>query len=199
MLQELVDYAFDLGWIQWVVFLSSIVYVILAARENIWCWAFGLIGVSLSFVIYLQTKLYSDASLQIFYMIMSVYGWIHWSQHPPKQHLPIRTLPFLQHVFWIGIGLAGTAILGAFWTFFGAALPYIDAFTTSFSIIATFFVARKILENWIYWIIIDIVCVGVYIQRSIPLFAILFLVYTIIAVFGFFRWRKNFLAPLHQP
>ena len=191
-MKELIEYAISLGWIQWMAFLSSIVYVILAAKENIWCWAFGILAVSLSFFIYLQSRLFSDASLQVFYFGMSIYGWIHWNRHPPNQRLRIQTLPMEKHFMWILIGFGGTFLLGRFWTLFDAALPYIDAFTTSFSIIATFFVARKILENWIYWIIIDLVCIGVYIQRAIPLFALLFTIYTVIAVFGYFQWQKHY-------
>ena len=197
MVQELVEYASSLGWIQWSAFITSIIYVILAAKENIWCWLFGLVSVILSFVIYIQTKLYSDASLQVFYMIMSIYGWIQWKQHPKNTKKLITTLTFRTHLLLFVTGLLGTFLLGRFWISYGAALPYTDAFTTSFSMITTFLVARKILENWLYWIVIDTVCVLVYIQRDIPLFALLFFIYAIIAIFGWLHWRKTFQQSVH--
>jgi len=182
----------EIGWIQSLAFLMSIAYVILAARENIWCWFFGLIAVTLSFVVYYQNKLFSDATLQVFYMAVSVYGWYSWGKGREKQAaLKISTLTIYKHLWLLLLGIAGTILLGYWWTFWNAALPFIDAFTTSFSIIATFLVARKILENWIYWLVIDTVCIYVYINRQIPLFALLFFVYDILAVYGLLIWYRQ--------
>ena len=171
--------------------IFSIIYVILAARQNILCWLFGIIGVVLSFVVYVDVKLYSDATLQVFYLIMSIYGWWAWSAKREAEELSISVWPIQNHLLAVSGGILLALGLGSFWEWNGAALPYIDAFTTSFSIIATLMVTRKILENWIYWIIIDFVCIFVYYHREIFLFSALFLVYCIIAVFGFYNWRRQ--------
>lgn len=198
--------AIEMGWIQWLAFFFSISYVILAVKENVWCWFFGLVGVVLSFKVYFDVQLYSDAILQIYYAGMSIYGWWNWTQHKKKKdfeinalggevdNLPITTWRLQNHLIAIGIGVILSFLLGYMWTYFGAALPYIDAFTTSFSVIATIMVARKILENWIYWIIIDFVCIFVYLHREIYLFSILFFIYLVVAIIGHFNWRKQYIA-----
>ncbi len=203
--------AIEMGWIQWFAVVFSVIYVILAVKENVWCWFFGLIGVALSFKVYVDVQLYSDAILQIYYGAMSIYGWWHWTQHKKKQDsemsisqqelldarkLPVSTWSMQDHLTAIGIGVILSFLLGYMWTYFGAALPYIDAFTTSFSVIATIMVARKVLENWIYWIIIDFVCIFVYLHREIYLFSILFFVYLIIAIIGHFSWKKQYLVEI---
>ncbi len=191
-MQEILQYAIDFGWVQWLAVLFNILYVIYAARQNIWCWPFGLIGVSLLLSIYINVQLYSDALLQIFYMGMSIYGWISWRHSQDATSPSIHQVAPLRHLLFLAIGSAGAIILGFFWQKFGAALPFIDAFTTSFSIIATFLVARKVLENWIYWIVIDLVCVYVYWLREIYLVSMLFLLYTVLAIFGWISWRRSY-------
>ncbi len=191
-MSDLLAYAVDLGWMQWAATISSIIYVVLAAKEQIWCWFFGLVGVTILFFIYLDARLYSDATLQVFYAMMSVYGWVTWYRSKEGHHLQIVVVPFSQHVVLIAVGAIGALCLGFFWKSFGAALPFADAFTTSFSIIATFMVARKILGNWVYWMVIDAACVVIYWVRDIPLIAILFLMYVLLAVYGYYAWKRQF-------
>lgn len=150
-----------------------------------------MIGVSLLFAIYVEARLFSDATLQVFYMVMSIYGLVSWRKGEQKPALRISRLPIRQHIWLIALGVIMTVLLGQFWTLFDAALPFADAFTSSFSIIATFMVARKILENWVYWIVIDSVCVFIYIDRELWLIALLFLIYTIIAIFGLKMWYEK--------
>lgn len=178
------------GWLQWAAVFFNVVYVILAAKQNIWCWVFGAIGVTLLFFICLDARLFSDALLQVFYLGMSIYGWVQWRKGDSQGVGRIVSLSWLKNLPYLAIGLFLTVLLGLFWSIFEAALPYIDAFTTSFSIIATFLVARKVIENWWYWIVIDIVCFFVYLDRELPLIALLFLLYTVLAVFGLLCWRK---------
>ncbi|MCB0688947.1 MAG: nicotinamide mononucleotide transporter [Saprospiraceae bacterium] len=191
MLDQIFESIWSFGWVQWLAFLFNILYVILAARENIWCWLFGLLGVIFLFVIYLDARLFSDALLQVFYMIMSIYGWISWSKRNENSR-EIRFASFPSHVLYIATGLAGTLLLGFIFSHFGAALPYVDAFTSSFAVVTTFLVARKIIENWLYWIVIDMVCVVVYVNRSLPLIAFLFFIYTVLAVYGWVQWRNKY-------
>ena len=190
-MEELVAAIISYGWLQWLAFAFSVLYVIFAAKEKIICWLFGLIGVSLLFFIYVQARLYSDALLQLFYIVMSIYGWITWSD-VSKKALKISTLSSKSHVWLIAIGVLGTLILGLFFSGLGAAVPYIDAFTSSFAVIATYLVAQKKLENWIYWIIIDAICVFVYYIRDLPLISLLFALYTILAFVGLKSWKGRY-------
>ncbi|MBK8503037.1 MAG: nicotinamide mononucleotide transporter [Saprospiraceae bacterium] len=192
MIADLITSAASFGWVQWLAFIFNVIYVILAAKENIWCWFFGFIGVSLLFVIYLDSRLFSDALLQVFYMIMSVYGWVNWSKQN-SQVIPIRRASLREHLFYITLGIFATFLLGFTFSQMQAAVPYADAFTSAFAVIATFLVARKTLENWIYWIVIDTVCVGLYWHRQLSLLAVLFAIYTILAVVGWIQWHKHWI------
>lgn len=195
--------ALGMGWLQWLAFVFGIIYVMLAAREHVWCWPIGLISVVIAFFVYAdpEIRLYSDAILQIFYAIMSIYGWWSWTRtkngntgfsDETEGTLEIHEWTLKRHLILWGIGLVLAGVWGRVWLEFGAALPYIDATTTIFSLIATYMVTQKILENWLYWIVIDVVCIFVYLHRGLYLFAIMFLIYAIVAVVGYFNWRKEY-------
>lgn len=195
--------ALEMGWLQWLAFIFGIAYVILASKENPWCWPIGLISVVITFFVCVdpEIRLYSDAILQIFYAIMSIYGWWTWTgnsnalEEPldPSERglLKIHTLPIRRHLVFMIVGVVLAAIWGKIWLQFGAALPYIDAATTVFSLIATYLVTQKILENWLYWIVIDVVCIYVYFHRELYLFSIMFLVYTMVAIVGYYNWKNT--------
>lgn len=195
--------ALGMGWLQWLAFIFGIIYVILAAQENVWCWPVGLISVVIAFFVYAdpEVRLYSDAILQIFYAIMSVYGWWTWTRsknvkeglsNGSEAQLEIHQWPIQRHLIFLVIGLILAGLWGRIWLEFGAALPYIDATTTVFSLLATYMVTQKILENWLYWIVIDVVCIFVYLHRELYLFAIMFLIYAVVAVIGYYNWRKEY-------
>ena len=190
MITDLITSAASFGWVQWLAFIFNVIYVILAAKENIWCWFFGFVGVALLFVIYLDARLFSDALLQVFYMIMSVYGWINWSKKDSRI-IPITRASLRDHLLYISIGVFATFLLGFIFSQMEAAVPYADAFTSAFAVVATFLVARKVLENWIYWIVIDTVCVGVYWYRQLALLSLLFAIYSILAMVGWIKWHRN--------
>jgi len=202
--------ALGMGWLQWLAFIFGIIYVILAAQENVWCWPVGLVSVVIAFFVYAdpEIKLYSDALLQIFYAIMSIYGWWTWTRSTQQEKEPldspevamleIHTWPIERHLGFFVFGLILAGLWGRIWLEFGAALPYIDAATTIFSLIATYMVTQKILENWLYWIVIDVVCIFVYLHRELYLFSIMFLIYTIVAVVGYLNWRRDYREALIQ-
>ena len=169
----------------------GLAYVLLAAGGNRLCWIFGFFSVTIYFFLFIEVKLYSDAMLQIFFGVTSLYGWINWQKAPDHSSVfqPHRW-DFSFHLKIILLGGLFTFLMGNFWMQFGAALPFTDAFTTVFSIIATILVARKNLENWLYWIVIDIVATGVYINREMYPTALLFFLYTLIAVFGWINWKN---------
>jgi len=188
-----------MGMLQWMATLFGIAYVILAAKESPWCWPIGLVSVVMAFFVYINpnVKLYSDAILQVFYAGMSVYGWWAWTRNGTENKVEdnpvtIGMWPWQNHLIALGGGVVLAGLLGLMWSQLGAALPYIDAMTSAFSVIATFMVTRKILENWLYWIVIDTVCIFVYIHRELYLFAILFLVYAIVAAVGYYEWRRAY-------
>lgn len=168
-------------------------YVVLAAKENIWCWLPAFVSSALYAYITWQAQLVGESLISIFYMGMAIYGWKQWQfSNTTAQHLTVSEWKTQWHLFAIVLGLAITITLGfAFEKFFGSAMPYLDAFTTSFSLIATYLVARKVLSNWVYWIIIDALNIFLYWNRDLKMSAILYLLYTFLAVWGYFSWRKS--------
>ncbi|MFW5700238.1 MAG: nicotinamide riboside transporter PnuC [Cyclobacteriaceae bacterium] len=195
-LLELLKYAIaQFTIIEAVAVFFGVLYIFLAARENIWCWGAALVSVLLYIYICIKAQLYAETGLQIFYLVMAVYGYFQWrkggSNRKEKNELPITTWPLKIHAVVIISGAILVFGLGYFLVnYTNAQLPFLDSFTTIFSMITTYMVTRKKLENWLYWIIIDGAAVYLYIQRDLFITALLFLFYTIIVIFGYFQWLK---------
>ena len=132
--------------------------------------------------------------LQIFYFGMAIYGWFMWTSDDQTKDVVVIRWPIRYHFYNILISGALMVFIGyIFDTYSNQANPYLDAFTTIFSLMATFMVAKKVLENWIYWIIIDAFSVYLFFSRGLYMIAALFVVYTVIALIGYFHWRKHYL------
>jgi nicotinamide mononucleotide transporter len=178
--------------VEWLAFFFSLIYVILAAAKSIWCWPFAFIGSSLYVYLCIVSQLYLESGLQLFFVVMALIGWVSW-KHTEKKRLDIINWSVGQHL--LNIVLSTMVALSLGWIFdqyTNQENPYVDAVTTVFSLAATFMVARKVLENWIYWIIIDSISIWLYAQRGLNLSSVLFLIYTVIAIVGFFSWYKQF-------
>ncbi len=176
--------------------ITAIIYVVLAARKNIWCWLFGIISsIFWTYAAYQYYQLYVDALLQIYYVAMGVYGWYSWNRGfklAASEQLAITKMKNKEHIQIIVGGILLTVLVGYFFkTYTAAVATYLDAFTTVFAIITTVLVARKKLENWIYWIVIDLVYVYLYGSRGGYLFAALNVIYIVVAYFGYLNWRKE--------
>ena len=174
--------------------LFGLAYVILAARENSWCWPAAFIGTGTAVILFWDVSLLMESALNVYYLGMAIFGWWQWQYgSPTKDKLAISRFSKQQHLLTLGIIALLTLISGYLLSQnTGAALPYVDSFTTWSAVITTWMVARKILENWLYWVVIDAVSVWLYLQRDLYLYAALFVVYTIIAVFGYIIWRRNY-------
>ena len=167
----------------------SLAYVILAAKENIWCWAAAIISVSIYVYICYKAQLYAETGLQVFYFFMAVYGYFSWSNH--NKPLQISEWKINIHLLIILAGSLTTFLLGfLFSTYTNAKMPIIDSLTTVFSIFATYMVVKKILSNWLYFIIIDAISIYLYFSRELHLTALLFIFYTFIAAIGFIKWNR---------
>lgn len=175
----------------------SLVYVFLAAKRNIWCWPVGFVACSIYVYLCWKGQLYVETILQSYYVLMAVYGWITWSTHPDNLERPIQVLTLQQHIkLIIGGGVTAACVGYIFINYTNAAIPYLDSFTTIFSFIATWMVARKILENWLYWIVIDFASIFLYASREYYLSSALYLAYTVIAIWGYLAWKKTYQGQL---
>ena len=170
----------------------AIAYLILAIRENIWCWLCAMISTAIYVYLFVQAKLYMEAVLNMFYFGMAVYGWFIWRGDESHEQPNVTVWPLSVHMAAIG-GIAmlstGSGYLLSRYT--DAAFPYMDSMTTYAGIWATFLVARKVLENWWYWLAIDLVSVVIYWSRGLELTALLFVVYVLMIPFGLLLWSRS--------
>ena len=182
----------DFNWsiIETIAVVLSVLYVILAAKQNIWCWAAAGISVALYIYICFSAQLYPETGLQIFYLLMAFYGYFQWNKNNGKLEIAQWTIG--KHLLLILTGAIIAFLMGFYFaTFTSSKMPIVDSFTTVFSIIATYMITKKVLSNWLYWIVIDAVSIYLYFSRDLHLTSLLFIAYTIIAVFGYFSWLKQ--------
>ena len=178
-----------------VVFAMA--YLLLAVRENVLCWLFAFLSTAIYTVLFWDVSLLMESALNVYYMAMAVYGWYQWtrggSNGDDQPHaLAVRSMAANQHVMVIAAIACLTVVSGYLLSEYStAAWPYVDSFTTWASVITTYLVARKFLQNWLYWIVIDTVSVPLYIDRGLNLTALLFVAYVVIAVVGYFKWRDH--------
>ena len=168
--------------------------IYLTVRQNIWCWPVGVVMVSLYIYIFFHAKLYSDAGLNVFFLVMQFYGWYQWTRGPVEHARSLSAVTRLSQRGWILTALgsiAGAAVLGTVMhRFTDAALPYVDSFTTALSVIAQFLLTRKILENWTLWIIADVIYIAMYTYKDLFWTAGLYVVFLILCVQGYREWLR---------
>jgi nicotinamide mononucleotide transporter len=183
-------------WIEWVAAATNAVSVYLSAREKVWSWPTAIVGVSLYSVIFLRSGLYSDAGLQVVYLVLSVYGWYQWL-YGGARHTRLHVSRASRRV-WVNSAVAGTLFwlcLGTFTSMLpGSSLSYLDAGLTTTSLVAQWMMTRKILENWILWIIADIVYVPMFIYKNLYVTAGLYAAFLVLAIMGFVHWRRSWRA-----
>jgi nicotinamide mononucleotide transporter len=215
-LLSITAYYANLPITEWIAVLLSIAYVILAARENQWCWLAAFLSTAIYTILFFHVNLLMDSLLNAYYLIMAVYGWLSWRGwsllqwcqsvlHTVKPRLKtlkekqtvsernLRVWLMKQHVFWsllltlisivVGYGMASKT---------SASFPYLDTFTTVFSLFATYLLTQKIVEQWLYWIVIDLLEIYIYIQKGLLPTASLFVIYVVLAIVGYSRWRQKY-------
>jgi len=174
----------------------GVAYLLLAVRESLWCWYAAFASTSIFLVLFWNVNLLMESALQVYYLVMAVYGWWQW-QHGSGAHAELRISRWgtRQHlVAIVAVLLVSVASGSLLQQFTGAAMPYLDSFTTWGSILTTWMVARKVLENWLYWLVIDSVSIYLYLDRELYLTALLFAVYLVIVVFGYRKWLLHYRA-----
>ena len=180
--------------IEIIAVISAILYLLLAAKEDVKCWYAVIISSSLYFYIMYNAGLIMEAYLQIFYIVMALYGWLKWTKSIQiNSNNRIRTWSNMKHFITITSVVILAVITGFILKkYTNAALPFLDAFTSWGAIITTYMVAQKILENWIYWFVIDSISIYIFLSRELYLTSLLFFIYLIIICFGYASWRKKY-------
>ena len=183
-------------WLDITTTALGLAYILLEYKASVWMWVVGFFMQCLGIVLYYQKGLYADCGMEFYYLAMTVYGFIAWTRHAAKkQDLPIRHMPRKTAFIWLGLAaVIWLAIYLILESFTDSRVPILDAFTTALSIVGIWALARKYLEQWFVWIIVDIVTCGLYFYKDIPFKASLYGLYVVIAVFGYLKWRKS-VAP----
>jgi nicotinamide mononucleotide transporter len=185
--------AATLSLLEVVAVVMALLYLFLAIRQNIWCWFGAGISTAIYVYLFLDAKLYMQSALNGFYFAMAIYGWVVWrSGQTEEKRLPVVSWPLMTHVYAIlliiAVGLFNGYVLD---TQTDSQHAYVDAIIAWSAIWATFLVARKVLENWWYWLVIDIASIFIYWSRDLQLTSVLFAVYVLMIPFGLVSWARS--------
>ena len=174
----------------------AVMYLLLAIRQNIWCWFCAAISTAIFVYLFFQVSLYMEALLNVFYFAMAIYGWRNWRAGVADGgELPVVVWPLQTHALAIIVILLVSASSGYLLaTRTDAAFPYIDSITSWAAVWATYLVARKVLENWWYWLAIDATMVYVFWAKQLELTAVLYVVYLLLIPVGLISWTRSYRA-----
>lgn len=179
--------------LEWVAVLAGFACIYLAAKESIWNWPVSIISVTAYGFLFYREAMYGDMALQVYFLSTAFYGWYFWLTKRVEQHKPIQKL---NHSHWIWILMSIPLIslaLGWFMDkYTNSTVPYADGFCTAVSFVAQLLLTRKILENWLLWVFVNICYIPLFIYKQLNLSAILYFVLIIIAYKGYLDWRKTY-------
>jgi len=175
--------------------VAGLIYLYLEIKQNIWLWPLGIITSAFYTYVFFVSKFYADMGLQVYYLVISFYGWWHWlygNKKSQKAELPITRTSTKQ---WIYISLITIALFGLMVfilkRYTDSPVPYGDSFVTALSITGTWMLAQKLIEHWWVWVVVNLVSLGLFIWKDLYPTSILFFFYFTLAVYGFYQWRKE--------
>jgi nicotinamide mononucleotide transporter len=179
------------NWLEIAGFVTTVLGIWLTTRRLLICWPVVLVADVLYLVVFYRARLFSDALLQIFFVAFTLYGWWHWWRGVRKEG-EVRVIPLGAGGWIAGLaaGAAGAVLLGWLMVRVGAALPHLDAALTSYSLVASWWQARKHTANWWLWIVVNLVYIGEYIYKDLWVTAVLYLLLMGLAVLGLRDWRR---------
>ena len=182
------------NWLELFGVVSTIVYLVLSIKQSIWLWPLGALASAIYIAVYFVNKFYADMGLQTYYLIISIYGFIAWLAHKNREGKELAVCRTSARQ-WLVLGIITAAIWGTlYWilsAFTDSPVPVGDSFTTALAITATWMLTRKMIEQWLVFIVADTVSVALYLTRDMPLTAFLYIIYTTMAVVGFYKWLKE--------
>ncbi|NMB70707.1 MAG: nicotinamide mononucleotide transporter [Bacteroidales bacterium] len=187
------------NWEEVAGVVTGLAYLFFAVRQSILLWALGILSAVFFIVVFFRAEVYGNMVLQTYYLVMSIYGWIHWakgtkrtSEHSPKGPLPVTRLSLRPGAIALLVSLL--AFLPVYFLLrdiVHSPVPFLDAVTSVLSMTATWMLARKIIENWLVWIAVDAVSSFMYYSRELYFTAFLYAVYATVAILGFLAWKKT--------
>ena len=178
--------------------VTGLIYLYLEIKQNIWLWPVGIATSAFYIYVFFTSKFYADMGLQVYYLVISIYGWWHWlygGDSAGKQELPITRTSVKQ---WINLVLVTLALFGVMVfvlrSYTDSPVPVGDAFVTALSITGTWMLARKLIEHWWIWVVVNLVSLGLFIWKELYPTSVLFFFYFTMAVVGYYQWRKEMEA-----
>ena len=190
---DLYSYYSQLPILEWCAVVASLFYVVLAAYKNSWCWPAALVSTILYTYIFYDVYLWMDSLLQVYYIVMALYGWYCWSKVGDSSSGNICVWPWQKHAkisLYLSVIVLGLGYFMANYT--PTDFPYLDSLTTVFAVFATYLITQKVLENWLYWLVIDALSVYIYIEKDLQPTAFLFVLYIGIAWFAYIKWLGDY-------
>lgn len=179
-------------WLEWLGTLTGFVCVYLAARQKVWNWPVAIISSLAYAVLFFDYKLYGDAVLQVYFVGTSIYGWYYWLKRKEEHARPIVSLNGNEFLKVTGGVVLLSVLMGLFLdNYTDTNVPYADGFCTAISFVAQFLMARKILQNWILWIVADVCYIPLYIYKNLALTTVLYMLFLVLAVMGYLDWKKT--------
>ncbi|MBC3931558.1 nicotinamide riboside transporter PnuC [Undibacterium curvum] len=171
-------------------FVLSVLTVLLNIRQIHWAWLFSILSSALYGIVFFSSRLYGDSGLQMVFVVVSVYGWYCWLQGGKQsQEMPVTSLNLMQRFAAILAWLSGFVILSLFLkTYTDTDVPYMDGFLTAGSLVGQLLLSRKKIENWLIWIAVDVLYVGLYLSKGLVLTAILYGIFVVLAAIGLKQW-----------
>jgi len=181
------------SWEALAVFLA-IAYLLLAMRQSLWCWPAAFFSTLIYSVLFFDASLIMESALNVYYLAMAVYGWYAWKYGSKKhEELSVSSWALVLHVKTILILTVISLGLGyVMANYTNADFAYLDSATTVFAVFTTYMLAQKVLENWIYWIVIDAVSIYIYMNKGFYLTSALFIAYTVLAYIAYLQWKREY-------
>ncbi len=194
------------NWIEIIGTLSGFLYIYFSIKQNIWLWPVGFLTSFAFIFVFAESRLFADMALQIYYCLASMYGWFFWKFGNKKQftkresrgELPITRLTYIQWILTIAVTIIITTIYIPIGKIFHASYPLLDGWVTAASIVATWMLARKILDQWLIWIVVDLLSAGMLLTKQKYLAALLMLVYTFLAIIGYIKWSNTYIKAKNE-
>lgn len=183
------------SWELLATFLS-VLYLLLAMKQNLWCWVAAFFSTLIYSILFFDASLLMDSALNIFYLVMAIYGWYSWKYGNLKSEnidLEITSYGLNKNIKIVVVLTIVSLFLGYIMeNYTHADFAYLDTFTTVFAVFSTYMLTKKVLENWIYWIVIDAASIYIYIQKGFNITAVLFALYTLLALVAFIKWKVEY-------
>ncbi|MEP0366665.1 MAG: nicotinamide riboside transporter PnuC [Cyclobacteriaceae bacterium] len=192
ILNQLLAQASQTTWLEAIAVVFGLVSVWYSKQENLLVYPTGIVGVVIAVYVTLQSKLYAEAGINAYYFIMSVYGWYYWTHaDDSKPQVPVTRSTPKEHLVAILLAAGAFVVIRLGLDFTDSDVPNLDAITTATAITGMWLMAKKKIENWIYWIITDLIATPLYFYKELYFFSLQFLIFTILAIWGYFSWKKS--------